>query len=91
LSCQLGDPKYQSYCVAGGASIMAKQIGPDEALQFCESVPEDFKAECYKTVGRYIHLYLSTRQEIQEKCSVIENVEYYDICVNVNLEEKSEL
>ena len=91
LSCQLGDPKYQSYCVAGGASIMAKQIGPDEALQFCESVPEDFKAECYKTVGRYIHLYLSTRQEIQEKCSVIENVEYYDICVNVNLEERSEL
>jgi len=90
-SCQTGDPKYQTYCVAGGAGVMAKQVGPDEALQFCDSVPEDFKAECYKAVGRYLHLYLSTSQEIQERCSVLENVEHYDTCVNVNLEERSEL
>ncbi|MGI0056842.1 MAG: hypothetical protein ACREAK_05655 [Nitrosarchaeum sp.] len=90
-SCQMGDPKYQSYCVAGGATLMAKQIGADEALQFCESVPENFNVECYKAVGRYLHLYFSTSQEIQEKCSVIENVEYYDMCLNVNVEERSEL
>jgi len=90
-SCQTGNPKYQSYCVAGGAGVIAKQIGPDKGLEFCESVPDDFKVECYKAVGRLIHLLFSTIQEIHEECSVIENVEYYDVCVNANPDDRTEL
>jgi len=90
-NCQMGDPKYQSFCVAGGAGLMAKQVGIDKALEFCESVPEYFQVECYKAVGRNIHLNYATIQERQEQCSVIESLEYYDVCINANVDERAEL
>ena len=90
-NCQMGDPKYQSFCVAGGAGLMAKQVGIDKALEFCESVPEYFQVECYKAVGRNIHLNYATIQERQKQCSVIESLEYYDVCLNANVDERAEL
>ncbi len=89
--CQVGEPKYHSFCVAGGAGYMAKQIGTDEALEYCKSVPNDFQIECYKAVGRMIILNSSTTNEIHEKCSIIEKSDHFEACTEANLEERAEL
>jgi len=89
--CQVGEPKYHSFCVAGGAGLMAKQTGTDEALEYCNSVPDDFQIECYKAVGRLIIFNSSTTKEIHEKCSIIEKSEHFEACAEANLEDRVEL
>jgi hypothetical protein len=84
-SCQTGQQEYQIFCVLGGTNYLVDQIGIEKAIEFCDTVPERFASECYKTVGVYIHRIYDSSEQVSNECSKIKKSEYVEDCVNVEV------
>jgi len=51
-------------------------------LEFCKVLEDNFKHDCYDTVGKWIHTIHPTNAEIEKSCSKAESPKYYDLCIN---------
>jgi hypothetical protein len=69
----------------GLARVIAKQTNINHAFEFCKVVPEQFKADCYGIMGRWIHILHSSAEDISEKCSKAESDHYAKVCVDSEL------
>ena len=80
--CKKGDPNFQTFCMVGAVYMIANNFRGDRALEFCKVLEENFKHDCYDTVGRWIHTIHPTNEEIQKSCSKAEDQKFYDVCIN---------
>jgi len=86
IVCEKGQPQYQSYCFTGLGLTLLNHLGNDKAFEYCKILPIEIKGNCYDQVGVVIGLFSETTQEWSEECSKAESEEYYEICINANLE-----
>ena len=82
--CQQGDRKdLHSYCIEGMLMILVNtNTNPSIGFSFCESLPLDYKQTCYNGLGKWITMLSSDYDERQKLCSMAENKNYFDICMN---------
>jgi len=86
-ACQKGNINYQTYCFAGAAYELADQIGIENSFELCNYIEDKFKMDCYETVGKWIHTIHFIEKEIEEYCSQLKNLKYYQVCMDANPEE----
>jgi len=86
LKCQNNKPIYQANCFQGIAMVLADNRSIDEALDFCEVVPPEFKVDCYAEVGKWIRMVYSTNEQRFEACLKSKNSEYIVACMKGNFE-----
>lgn len=84
--CTTGQPAYQSYCFTGIALVILDLKGTDQAFQYCNLLPEQFKVDCYDAVGKWIRMLYPTDKERESECSKAESSDYFEVCVNANFE-----
>jgi len=82
--CQQGDRKeLQSYCIEGMVMILVNgNTNPIIGFSFCDSLPLEYKQTCYNGLGKWITMLSSDYDERQKLCSMAENKNYFDICMN---------
>ena len=80
--CKKGDENYQTFCMVGAVYMTANNFRGDRALGFCKVLEDNFKHDCYDTVGKWIHTIHPTNAEIEKSCSKAESPKYYDLCIN---------
>jgi len=85
--CQTGQDKYHAYCVRGLTRTIVDQTNIDEAFRFCGNIPEKFKADCYEIVGQWSHMLHNTEEGRKAECSKAESSEYFDICMDAEIED----
>ena len=83
-TCNKGNPEFQNSCIVGIVYMIANELRTQKAFEFCKVVQEKFKADCYDTLGKWIHTIHSTDEEIETSCSKAENSKSYEICVNAD-------
>jgi len=86
MICQLGQPKYQSYCYTGLVLIILDVKGTEQGFQYCKLLPEHNKVACYDALGKWIHMLYATDETREVECSNAEHIYYYEICVKASLE-----
>jgi hypothetical protein len=86
--CQLGDKKdLHSYCIEGMLMTLVNgNTNPSAGFFFCKSLPLEFKNTCYDGLGKWITMLSSDHDERQNLCSMAENKNYSDICMNAKTE-----
>jgi hypothetical protein len=89
--CQKGNLNYQKDCFSGAANIVTDQTGINQGIKLCKILPVMFKLDCFNTVGKWIHLIHTTQKEIEEECSQLKNIEYYQVCIDANPGELGQL
>jgi len=82
--CQQGDRKdLHSFCVEGMLMILVNgNTDPSLGFSFCEGLPVEYKQTCYNGLGKWITMLSSDFDERQKLCSMVENKNYFDICMN---------
>lgn len=85
--CQTGQLNYQSYCFKGMAMTLVNNRGTNQAFEFCNILPEQFKVDCYDGMGKWARMLHSTDEERAEECSKAEGSKYFEVCMNANLED----
>jgi hypothetical protein len=82
--CQQGDNKdLHSYCVEGMLMTLVNgNTNPSVGFSFCKGLPLDFKNTCYDGLGKWITMLSSNYDEQQKLCSMAENKNYIDTCMN---------
>jgi len=82
--CQQGDKKdLHTYCIEGMLMILVNgNTNPSIGFSFCESLPLEYKQTCYNGLGKWITMLSSDYDERQKLCSMAENKNYFDICMN---------
>lgn len=78
VECKKGHPDYQKDCIRNAAVVMIDQKSIDETLEFCRSMPNEFKMDCYDVLGQGIKSYYP--KDLEAACSKVEE-NYYDVCV----------
>ena len=90
-ACQNGNLNYQSDCFAGAIYNIADHKGINQGFELCNLLPNMFKMDCYKNLGKWIHTIYFTEGEIENVCSQLKDAEYYQVCINANPEELGQL
>jgi len=85
--CQNGNLNYQTYCFAGALYNTSDQMGISRGFELCKVLPEQFKMDCYETLGKWIHTIHFTNEVIEDYCSQLNNPKYYEACINANPED----
>lgn len=87
-NCYVGKQSiYQTDCLRGMLmTVVNRDTNIDKGFQFCSLSQEDFKANCYDAMGKWIMMLYSTQQERENECSKAENQDYFAICMNANLD-----
>jgi len=85
--CAEGNPKYQTYCLAGLLLTYVNNKGTDEGFELCTKIPEEAKSECYDGMGKWILMKYSSEEEREKECLKAENSEFSEICNNANLDD----
>jgi len=86
--CEHGNnPQYHTDCLRGMVISVVDEKGVDTAFEFCTSIPEIYKDDCYNATGKWIFMLYTTNEEREQECSKAENSKYSDICMNVKLDE----
>jgi len=82
--CQQGDRQdLHSNCVEGMLMILVNgNTDPSLGFSFCEGLPIKYKQTCYNGLGKWITMLSSDFDERQELCSMAENDNYFDVCMN---------
>jgi len=87
-TCLITPIEFQTDCYKGIAMLFADNRTTEEALDFCKTIPEEFKMDCFGEVGKWIHMVYSTEEGRQEECSKAEKP-YFDVCINSSLDDIS--
>jgi len=82
--CQQGDRQdLHSYCVEGMLMTLVNgDTDPSYGFSFCEGLPLEFKQTCYNGLGKWVSMLSSNFDERQKLCSMAENDNYFDVCMN---------
>jgi hypothetical protein len=82
--CQQGDRKdLYSYCIEGMLMTLVNgNTDPFAGFSFCKSLPSEYKQTCYNGLGKWITMLSSDYDERQKLCSMAENKNYVDVCMN---------
>ena len=82
--CQQGDRKdLHSYCIEGMLMTLVNgNTNPSLGVSFCKSLPIEYKQTCYNGLGKWITMLSSDYDERQNLCSMAENKNYFDVCMN---------
>jgi len=82
--CQQGDQtKLHGYCIEGMLmTLINGNENPQLGFSFCEGLPSEYKETCYNGLGKWIMMLSSDQEEQQKFCSMAENRNYYDVCMN---------
>jgi len=82
--CQQGDRKdLHSYCIEGMLMTLVNvNTNPSRGFSFCDSLPLEYKQTCYNGLGKWITMLSSDYDERQKLCSMAEDKNYFDICMN---------
>lgn len=84
-NCQKGDPQYASYCHIGTMRILADQKNPKQAIDYCNSIPEEGQKKCFEYFGKWADLISQTLDEKTLICSEIQDETYSEICQKASL------
>lgn len=74
---------YQSDCYKGIVMLLADNRNLDEALEFCDKIPTEFKEGCFGEVGKWITMVYSDPKERVSAC-LKSNSEYFGACMSVS-------
>ena len=77
--CLLGNPNFQIYCLFGAEIGIIDQLGMNKGFEFCKTLPEKFKSDCYSQIGDWLRKHHSPN-EVKETCSKVEDMKYFEIC-----------
>jgi hypothetical protein len=82
--CQQGDRKdLYSYCLEGMLMTLVNgNTNPSGGFSFCKSLPSEYKQTCYDSLGKWIMMLSSDYDQRQKLCSMAENKNYFDVCMN---------
>lgn len=83
-NCRLGQEQYRTFCLQGFVMALADHKGIDEAFEFCKSLPQKFKTDCYAGMGKWA-IMLRTQEGVSGECSKAESLEYYNVCMKASL------
>jgi hypothetical protein len=79
--------QYHSVCLKGMLMTLVNlNENPQIGFEFCKSLPEKFKTDCYDGLGKWIIMISDDSQKRSELCSRAENEKYFEICSNVTLD-----
>lgn len=87
-SCRLVNTEYQTYCYLGAVYTIAAENSIQSAFPFCTTIPDEFRSDCYREVGKMIKMVYSDDKTRSQQCSSAENSDFVKICMNVKLDEK---
>jgi len=85
ILCQIGQPHYQTDCFKGMVMTLVDHRGSDEGFRFCKLLPEEFKVDCYDAMGKWAIMLHPTPDGIAEECSKAESLDYFDVCMNSDI------
>jgi len=82
--CQQGDREdLHSYCLEGMLMTLVNgNTNPTIGFSYCESMPLEYKNTCYNGLGKWISMLSSNNNERENWCSMAENKNYFDVCMN---------
>ena len=82
--CQQGDRNdLQSYCIEGMLMTLVNgNTDPSFGFSFCKGLPFENKQTCYNGIGKWITMLSSNYDEQEKLCSMAENKNYFDVCMN---------
>lgn len=82
--CQQGDRKdFQPYCIEGMLMTLVNvNTDPSFGFSLCKGLPLENKQTCYNGLGKWITMISSDYDEQQNLCSLAENKNYFDVCMN---------
>jgi len=78
--CPLANDENQKYCYMGTVIAVADQKGTEHAFSFCKMIPEEFKADCFDMLGKWIHTIYQEDGKIEEECDMGNGKKYSLIC-----------
>ncbi len=85
--CQMGEqPQYRGDCFRGVVMTIVNNRGTDQAFMFCLRIPEQFKADCYDGLGKWIRMLHVATEARAAECSKAENAQYFETCMKDDLE-----
>jgi len=86
--CRFGlNTDYHKDCFRGMVmTIVNVNTNPKGGFAFCKDLPQEFKAECYDAVGRWVIMLHPSDEGRTVECLKAENSEYFDICMDASLE-----
>lgn len=78
------DKEYQTACMVGVASNLVVRYGTQStlSLEFCSTVDEESKNECYATIGGIAKSILTNPNGIAEFCEDISEAPYRALCMS---------
>ncbi len=82
--CQEGDKEeLYPFCIEGMLMTMVNgNSDPARGFSFCKSLPMEYKSTCYTGLGKWILLLSPDYNHQENLCSMAENKNYYDVCIN---------
>jgi len=86
--CQMGEQEqYYTDCFRGMVMIhVNNDRDPSEGFVFCKNIPDHSKTDCYDALGKWIVMLYPEGDQRIEACSNIDDLVYYQICINASLE-----
>lgn len=78
--CPILEEKYQHMCYTYGV-LSRLQYEEEKAVSICNSIPSDYRTECFATYGRDRTMATSSPEELVRQCSIIQNESYKKECI----------
>ena len=63
-------------------TLVNGNTNPSLGVSFCKSLPIEYKQTCYNGLGKWITMLSSDFNERKNLCSMAENKNYFDVCMN---------
>jgi hypothetical protein len=86
--CQQGDKEeLHKNCIEGMLmTLVNNNENPSWGFSFCKGLPLEYKETCYMGLGKWITMLSSDYDERQNLCSMAENKNYFDTCINTKID-----
>jgi len=62
--------------------VFADNRNIPEALNVCQSIPEEFQNDCVGEVGKWIKLVHSDPSSVQKQCQLLDSKKLVETCMN---------
>ncbi len=86
--CEAGKQSiYYSDCLRGLVmTVVNGNTDPTNGFKYCQFLPEEYKADCYDAVGRWVIMLQPTEEKRKLECIRAENSHYFDVCMSASLD-----
>lgn len=86
--CQLGgQEQYYTDCFRGMVmTLVNNDQGPSLGFRFCEIIPDNSKTDCYDALGKWIIMLYPEGDQRTKACSNVDELVYFQTCINASLE-----